>query len=44
MSRPRTPRAWIVLALVALLAAAATYYMFEVYLQVLLPRGRWTDF
>lgn len=44
MSRPRTPRAWIVLALVALIATAATYYMFEGYLQVLLPRGRWTDF
>lgn len=44
MARPRTARAWIVLALVALLATAATYYMFEVYLQVLLPRGRWTDF
>jgi hypothetical protein len=44
MARPRTPRAWIVLALVALVATAVTYYMFEVYLQVLLPRGRWTDF
>jgi hypothetical protein len=44
MARPRTPRAWIVLALVALIATAVTYYMFEVYLQVLLPRGRWTDF
>jgi len=44
MARPRTPRAWVVLALVALIATAATYYMFEVYLQVLLPRGRWTDF
>lgn len=44
MARPRTTRQWIVLALVALLATAATYYMFEVYLQVLLPRGRWTDF
>jgi len=44
MARPATARAWVVLALVALIATAATYYMFEVYLQVLLPRGRWTDF
>lgn len=44
MARPSTRRAWIVLALVALIATAVTYYMFEVYLQVLLPRGRWTDF
>jgi hypothetical protein len=44
MARPRTRRAWIVLALVASIATAVTYYMFEGYLQVLLPRGRWTDF
>ena len=44
MAKPRTPRAWIVLALVALIATAVTYAMFEMYLQVLLPRGRWTDF
>jgi hypothetical protein len=42
--RPRTAHGWIVLALVALIATAATYYVFEAYLQVLLPRGRWTDF
>ena len=44
MARPRTAHGWIVLALVALIATAATYYVFEAYLQVLLPRGRWTDF
>jgi hypothetical protein len=44
MSRPSTVRGWVVLALVALIATAATYAMFEMYLQVLLPRGRWTDF
>ncbi|HXF79886.1 MAG TPA: tripartite tricarboxylate transporter TctB family protein [Usitatibacter sp.] len=44
MARPRSLRAWIVLALVALVATAATHAMFETYLQVLLPRGRWTDF
>ena len=33
----------IVLA-VALVATAATYYAFERYLHVLLPRGLWTGF
>ena len=44
MARPRSRRGWVVLALVALIVTAVTYYTFEVYLQVLLPRGRWTDF
>ena len=41
---PRAPRAWLRAALVGLLTAAATYYVFEHYLLVLLPRGAWTDF
>jgi hypothetical protein len=41
---PRTPRRWAVLIVVALATAAVTYFAFERYLQVLLPRGRWTDF
>jgi putative tricarboxylic transport membrane protein len=44
MDRPRTPRRWIQVLLVALGTTAATYYMFDGYLQVLLPRGRWTGF
>ena len=41
---PRGARGWARTALVALLTAAATYYVFEHYLTVLLPRGSWTDF
>ena len=41
---PRGARGWARTALVALVTAAATYYVFEHYLTVLLPRGRWTDF
>ena len=41
---PRTPRAWAVLAAIALCTAAAAYLVFERYLLVLLPRGAWTGF
>jgi len=41
---PRSARGWATTALVALLTAAATYYIFERYLLVLLPRGSWTGF
>ena len=41
---PRGMRRWAIVAIVALVATAATYYTFDSYLQVLLPRGRWTDF
>ncbi len=40
---PRGRRWWRVLA-VAVATALATYYVFEVYLSVLLPRGRLTGF
>ncbi len=40
---PRGGRWWLVL-IVALATALATYYAFEVYLSVLLPRGRLTGF
>jgi len=40
---PRGARWWLVLA-VALLATLVTYYVFERYLSVLLPRGRLTGF
>lgn len=40
---PRGRRWWLVLV-VGLATAIATYYAFEVYLSVLLPRGRLTGF
>jgi hypothetical protein len=44
LDAPRGLRGWARVALVALLTTAATYIIFERYLTVLLPRGRWTDF
>ena len=41
---PRGARGWARTTLVALLTVAATYYIFERYLLVLLPRGSWTGF
>lgn len=41
---PRGWKGWGLLATVALVTSVATYYTFERYLSVLLPRGRWTDF
>jgi hypothetical protein len=41
---PRSARGWLRVALIALGTAVATYYTFEHYLLVLLPRGRWTGF
>ena len=40
--RPHSARRWIVLLISALVTAALTYIVFEHYLSVLLPRGRWT--
>ena len=41
---PRSRRRWIVVLVLAAVATAATYVVFERYLYVLLPRGRWTGF
>lgn len=41
---PRGVRGWVIVLAVALLATGASYYAFERYLHVLLPRGLWTDF
>jgi hypothetical protein len=41
---PRTMRAWLIVGASALVTTLVTYVLFERYLQVLLPRGRWTDF
>lgn len=35
---------WLLVATVAFVTTLVTYFMFEHYLSVLLPRGRWTDF
>ena len=42
LERPANPRRWIAVVLVALVTTIVTYYLFEGYLKVLLPRGRWT--
>ena len=41
---PRSRKAWAVVAATALVTTVVSYVLFERYLQVLLPRGRWTDF
>jgi len=41
---PRTARAGAFVAVTALACMLVTYYLFEVYLNVLLPRGRLTGF
>ena len=44
LARPRDARSWGKVLVLALLTAAIIYYVFEHYLLVLLPRGRWTGF
>jgi putative tricarboxylic transport membrane protein len=44
LDRPRTVRQWVVLAAIALGTAVVSYFVFERYLLVLLPRGAWTGF
>jgi putative tricarboxylic transport membrane protein len=41
---PRVLKNWIWVGVTALVTTAVTYVLFERYLQVLLPRGRWTAF
>lgn len=41
---PRGAKGWLVVLATALVTTALTYVLFEKYLTVLLPRGRWTDF
>ena len=41
---PRSARRWALLLVVAFATSAITYYVFEGYLSVLLPRGRLTGF
>jgi putative tricarboxylic transport membrane protein len=44
IQRPRTPLQWLRPPAVGIATALACYLVFERYLSVLLPRGRWTDF
>lgn len=41
---PRRPAHWVRALVLGLATALIAYYVFEQYLAVLLPRGRWTDF
>lgn len=41
---PRSARRWALVLVIALVTTAVTYYAFEHYLSVLLPRGKWTEF
>ncbi|HEX6156693.1 MAG TPA: tripartite tricarboxylate transporter TctB family protein [Burkholderiales bacterium] len=41
---PRTAKGWGRVALVSVITTVVVYYVFERYLTVLLPRGRWTNF
>ena len=41
---PKDARGWLRVAAEALIATAVVYFVFERYLFVLLPRGRWTGF
>lgn len=43
LERPATLRQWVVLILIAAGTSAVTYLVFDQYLSVLLPRGRWTN-
>lgn len=44
LGRPRTVRQWTVLAAIAVGTTMLSYFIFERYLLVLLPRGTWTGF
>ncbi|MDP2241266.1 MAG: tripartite tricarboxylate transporter TctB family protein [Burkholderiales bacterium] len=41
---PRNRNNWLRVLIVAVVTTLITYLVFERYLSVLLPRGRWTDF
>lgn len=41
---PRGIKAWLVALAIALVTSLTTFHLFQDYLSVLLPRGRWTDF
>ena len=41
---PKGAKGWARVAVVSLITTVVVYYVFERYLTVLLPRGRWTSF
>ena len=41
---PKSMKGWIVVLIVAAVTSFATFHLFQDYLAVLLPRGRWTAF
>jgi len=41
---PRSVKGWLRVGAMALVTAAVVYVVFEHYLSVLMPRGRWTGF
>ena len=41
---PRSGKNWMRVILVGLITTVVVYYVFERYLTVLMPRGRWTNF
>jgi hypothetical protein len=41
---PKNPKGWARVVAVSIITTVVVYYVFERYLTVLLPRGRWTDF
>jgi putative tricarboxylic transport membrane protein len=41
---PRSAKGWGRVLLIAAITTVVVYYVFERYLTVLLPRGRWTNF
>jgi putative tricarboxylic transport membrane protein len=44
LGRPRTTRAWLTAFVIGLVTAFGVFHLFQDYLSVLLPRGRWTGF
>jgi hypothetical protein len=44
LEAPRGWKGWLVVAVTAAATTVVAYLVFERYLLVLLPRGRWTDF
>lgn len=43
LERPTTPRQWAIQIAIAIGTATVTYLVFERYLSVILPHGRWTN-
>jgi putative tricarboxylic transport membrane protein len=41
---PKSAKGWARVATVSIVTTVVVYYVFERYLTVLMPRGRWTDF